>query len=255
MASLFPPTQNPTLDARLREEVTFFMKWGYLVIEEAITVPQLESLRGAMDAALERKESEAAAAAAATGKAEGKVPNTAGGAPDLSNRLFGELLEEDERFEFLLDNEPVIRRMKAVLGNAVQLHSATARCTRTGAVDQDWHRDVPWAMDPDGTPYGAGPGQINCGYFLDTITMENGPIALVSDAAPRLKHCESLAPASPCAAVRRRPRLSASSASSLGPSPPRPLGPSAKKSALSPPSATPATAAAAVGLPRGITLP
>ena len=26
---------------------------------------------------------------------------------------------------------------------------------------------------------GAGPGQINCGYFLDELTMENGPIGLV----------------------------------------------------------------------------
>ena len=40
-------------------------------------------------------------------------------------------------------------------------------------------QDVPWAIDPEGTPSGAGPGQINCGYFLDEITMENGPIVVV----------------------------------------------------------------------------
>ena len=109
--SLFPPTQNPQLDAQLRDEVAFFMKWGYLIVEDALTPPQLERLRGAMDDSLQRKEREAAAEAAATGRAEGEVPNTAGEAPDLSNRLFGDLLEEDERFEFLLDNEPVLRRM------------------------------------------------------------------------------------------------------------------------------------------------
>ena len=30
-----------------------------------------------------------------------------------------------------------------------------------------------------GTPYGSLPAQINCGYFLDEFTMENGPIAIV----------------------------------------------------------------------------
>lgn len=66
-----------------------------------------------------------------------------------------------------------MRRMKAILGNCVQLHSATARVTQP---DQNWHRDGP---DPDNTPYGSTPGQINCGYFLDELTMEKGPIVIV----------------------------------------------------------------------------
>ena len=42
---------------------------------------------------------------------------------------FGQLLEEDDRFGFLIDNPPVLSRMKALLGNCIQLHSATARVT------------------------------------------------------------------------------------------------------------------------------
>ena len=73
----------------------------------------------------------------------------------------------------------VLTRMKAILGNCVQLHSATARVTQPGEPDQNWHRDGPWPMDPGNTPYGSIPGQINCGYFLDELTIENGPIAIV----------------------------------------------------------------------------
>ncbi|MEM7539881.1 MAG: phytanoyl-CoA dioxygenase family protein, partial [Chloroflexota bacterium] len=79
----------------------------------------------------------------------------------------------------LLDHPPVLTRMKALLGNCIQLHSATARVTTGGAPDQDWHRDGHWPVDPEGTPYGSIPGQINCGYYLDELTMDNGPIAIV----------------------------------------------------------------------------
>ena len=51
--------------------------------------------------------------------------------------------------------------------------------TKPGENDQNWHRDGPWPVDPNGTPYGSLPGQINCGYFLDELTMENGPIVIV----------------------------------------------------------------------------
>ena len=90
-----------------------------------------------------------------------------------------ELLEEDRRFEFLLDHPPVLARMKAILGNCIQLHSATARVTEGRVKDQLWHRDGPWPVDPAGTPYGSKPAQINCGYYLDELTEENGAIALV----------------------------------------------------------------------------
>jgi len=142
---------NPDLTPDLEREVAFFLKWGYLVVENALTPAQLEDLCNALDETFDRL----------------KTPFT------------GELLEQDERFGFLIDNPPVLTRIKAILGNCVQLHSATSRVTQPDEPDQNWHRDGPWPMDPNGTPYGSLPGQINCGYYLDEITMENGPIVIV----------------------------------------------------------------------------
>ena len=59
--------RNPDLSPELEREVAFFLKWGYLIVEDAIS---------------------------------------------------------------LLDNPPVMDRMKAILGNCVQLHNATARVIR-----------------------------------------------------------------------------------------------------------------------------
>src|SRR5262245_23825451 len=134
------PTQlNMELTPEQEREVRFFLQWGYLVVEEALTAEQVEILRAALDETVERKKIDA----------------------------FGQLLEEDDRFGFLIDNPPVLSRMKALLGNCVQLHSATARTTRPGQPDQNWHRDGPWPVAPGGTPYGSLPAQINCGYYLD----------------------------------------------------------------------------------------
>ena len=149
--SIVPPVLNPDLTPALEREMAFFKKWGYLVVEDALDAAQVEDLRRALDGSFERR----------------------------NEQFIGELLEEDEGFGFLLDHAPVLTRMKAILGNCIQLHSATARVSLPGEKDQRWHRDGPWPVDPDGTPYGSLPGQINCGYFLDELTMENGPIVIV----------------------------------------------------------------------------
>jgi ectoine hydroxylase-related dioxygenase (phytanoyl-CoA dioxygenase family) len=148
----FPPHLNPELSVELQRDVAFFEKWGYLIVEEAITSEQVESLRAGLDRARQHHE---------------------------GRQIIPQLLEKDEAFTFLLDNPPVFKRMQAILGTCVQLHSATARVTESGAENQAWHRDVPWPVDPDGTPYGALPGQINCGYYLDELTLENGPVVVV----------------------------------------------------------------------------
>ena len=149
--SVVPTRLNPDVSAELRVEVDFFLKWGYLVIENALTQAQVETLRNALDETFE----------------------------PLGTEFTHQLLEQDDRFAFLIDHAPVLMRLKAILGNCVQLHSATARVTQPDQPDQNWHRDGPWPMDPDSTPYGSVPGQINCGYFLDELTMENGPIVIV----------------------------------------------------------------------------
>ena len=127
-AEIVGPRMNPDLTPEREREAAFFRKWGYLVVESALTADQIEQLRDALGATFARR----------------------------GESFTHQLLEEDDRFAFLLDNPPVLDRMKAILGNCVQLHSATARVTKPGE-----------------------PGQINCGYYLDQLTMENGPIVIV----------------------------------------------------------------------------
>ncbi len=153
---IVPQRLNPELTPELERNVRFFQKWGYLVVDDAITPEQVETLREALDEACAR--------------------STSQGPHDWFK---GELLEEDDRFAFLLDNPPVLTRMKAILGNAVQLHSATGRVTKPGTPDQNWHRDSPWPFDPDGTPFGSISGHLNCGYYLDALTMDNGAVVVV----------------------------------------------------------------------------
>lgn len=146
-------------DPRLERDVAFFLRWGYVIVDDALSMEQVESLRAALDESYLRQKSQ----------------------------FIGELLEEDDRFSFLLDNPPVFDRIRALLGSCVQLHSATGRVTESGTPDQNWHRDNPWPMEPSRTPSGSlPPGHINCGYYLDEITMDNGPIVVVpgSSRAP-----------------------------------------------------------------------
>ncbi len=148
---IIPHRLNPDLTPELEQEVRFFQKWGYLIVDDALTDDQVEALRTALNDTFVR----------------------------TGTMFTHQLLEQDDRFAFLLDNPPVLRRMKAILGNALQLHSATGRVTEPGSPDQDWHRDSPWPFDPDSTPFGSIAGQINCGYYLDQLTRDNGPIVIV----------------------------------------------------------------------------
>ena len=100
-----PSTLNVELDHQLQQEVNFFLNWGYLIVDDAATPEQIESLRAALDESYDRRD---------------------------KSQFIGELLEEDDRFAFLLDNPPVLKRMEAILGTCVQLHSATARITEPG---------------------------------------------------------------------------------------------------------------------------
>ena len=47
--SIVPERLNPDLTPELEQEVRFFQKWGYLVVDDAITPEQVEILREAME--------------------------------------------------------------------------------------------------------------------------------------------------------------------------------------------------------------
>jgi len=150
-AGIVPRRLVDEIPPSLQEEVNFFLKWGYLIVDGALTQEQLNDVTSAFEECFGNQERE----------------------------FTHQLLEEDERFDCLLENPPIIRLMKAILGNCLQLHSATARVTRPGAPDQSWHRDGCWPVSPEGTPYGSLPGQINCAYYLDELTSENGPLVIL----------------------------------------------------------------------------
>ena len=42
---IIPDTLNPELDKELENEVNFFLKWGYLIIDKALTDNQILLLR------------------------------------------------------------------------------------------------------------------------------------------------------------------------------------------------------------------
>ena len=107
--SIIPATMNPVVDPDLQREVDFFLKWGYLVVEDAISMATVDTLR----------------------KALGDSIGHWHGADQFTHQL----LEEADAFAVLLDNPPVMKLMTAILVNCIQLHSATARITQKGAPD------------------------------------------------------------------------------------------------------------------------
>ena len=102
----YPSHLNAACSPQLREEVAFFQQWGYLVVDDALTSEQVDALRTALDATFAQSD----------------------------EQFIHQLLECDEAFAFLLDNSPVFSRMKAILGECVQLHYAGTR--HAGRKDQ-----------------------------------------------------------------------------------------------------------------------
>ena len=100
---IIPKHLNPILTQELKDEVNFFLKWGYLIVNNALNEKEVSTIRAAFDDTLNDK--------------------------NKLNHIEVGLLEYDERFVFLLDNNPVIKRIEAILGHCIQLHSATARVT------------------------------------------------------------------------------------------------------------------------------
>jgi len=166
--SAVPSVMNPELDPALAREVAFFRKWGYLVVDDGLTPEQVSMLRDLIDVVYDRPHKSNVSAG-------GKTLNRV----NVNDVMIYSLFEEDERFHFLLDHPPAMRRVQALLGNCIQLHSAQGRLTQPGEPEQRWHRDTPFPQDPDGTPIGAGFGQLACVYYLDELTNENGPLCIL----------------------------------------------------------------------------
>jgi hypothetical protein len=133
---IIPNQLNPVISQELQNEVNFFLKWGYLIVNNALNDKEVATIRAAFDDTLNDK--------------------------NKLNHIEVGLLEYDERFVFLLNNNPVIKRIEAILGHCIQLHSATARVTKPNTPNQNWNRDGPWPVDPEGTPFGSIPGQDAC---------------------------------------------------------------------------------------------
>ena len=178
-----PQHGMPLVDEAMRQEVEFFRQWGFLVVDDALTPAQLAQLSRALDDAYDRTKGD---------------KRTGGGAPDpnAKDHFIHNVLEEDPAFAFLLDNPPVVTRMRAILGSAIQLHSATARYVSPGMPDQQWHRDGGFPVQsPGASDYRFG--QINCGYFLEELTPELGPTmgalasAIATTTPPALRPCRS----------------------------------------------------------------
>ena len=103
---IIPKKLNPDLDKKLEKEVNFFLKWGYLIIDKALKDNQIILLRKTFNKTFK--------------KLKGK------------HHIDYNLFEYDKNFLFLLDNKPVIKRISAILGNCIQLHSASARLSSPG---------------------------------------------------------------------------------------------------------------------------
>ena len=161
---IIPDTLNPELDKELENEVNFFLKWGYLIIDKALTDNQILLLKKTFNKTFKKLK-------------DSVILNDDGSL--LKDHIHYNLFEYDKNFLFLLDNKPIIKRISAILGNCIQLHSAAARLTKPDTKNQTWHRDGQWPVDPNGTPIGSIPSQINCAYYLNSLTKKNGLIAVV----------------------------------------------------------------------------
>ena len=158
--NIIPKSMNPHISEDIKNELIFFLKNGYLVIDQALDKDEVNVIREAFNDTFKKF--------------------------DNVKHIEVGLLEYDARFLKLLDNKPVIKRIKAILGNCIQLHSATARLSKPGEPNQIWHRDGPWPVDPKGTPFGSIPGQVNCGYYLDETNSENGGLGIVPGSHKKL---------------------------------------------------------------------
>lgn len=157
------PVRNVEVQAS-RQEIEHLVNQGYLVRESLLSPDMLERLRTAVD---EVAASERSADSDFTS-------NTS-----FSGQFLRHLFDKHEAFWELLNFAPTVSVARAVLGPAIQSR-LSARITFPGVANQQtvWHfheRTVPKPLPP----LFVFPHSLDVLVYLDDLTDESGPVALV----------------------------------------------------------------------------
>ncbi len=135
----------------LEQQVKFFMKNGYCVLKGALEMELVSQLRQAVNEISEGFEVR-------------EVPD---------------IIDRHEIFRLLLEHPPVISLFKKLMGPKIQMESVNASRVRPGKGQPvGWHMDNHYYPDPL-PPLWYFPNSVNCAYYLDDITPEKGPLAVV----------------------------------------------------------------------------
>ena len=140
----------------LSDVLELMQRDGYVLMHDALTPSQVADLRCAYDEQL-------ALHPPAPGALRVEVPR---------------ILERDARFEMLMDNAPVFRVARAILGYDIELASGGEldhKLAHTPAYI-GWHNDFQWMTS---VPYPHQNFWIRCTYFVGDVTPDGGPFTLL----------------------------------------------------------------------------
>ena len=160
-------TQTPVREVQVHatpEEIGQLVHEGYLVRENLLSPDQIERLRDAVDEVAARER---------TAESEFAKSRQFGG------QFLRHLFDKHETFWELLNFPPTVSVARAVLGPAVQSR-LSARITFPNVPGQQtqWHfheRTIPQPLPP----FFVFPHSIDVLIYLDDLTDESGPVALV----------------------------------------------------------------------------
>ncbi|GAB4455386.1 MAG: hypothetical protein OHK0029_11430 [Armatimonadaceae bacterium] len=152
------PEREVTVHAT-REEIADFVRDGYLVRRQGLTLEHVQKLRDAVDtvAAQERT-----------------LPSSWG-------TFLRQLLDKHPAFLDLLTFAPTLSIARALLGPQVQLRNITARIadpTAPTPQETTWHFHQRLIPDPL-PPFFSRPHTIDCLVYLDPANEANGPLCVV----------------------------------------------------------------------------
>jgi ectoine hydroxylase-related dioxygenase (phytanoyl-CoA dioxygenase family) len=160
--------QNPVREIDVwasPEEIRSLIERGYLVRPALIQGEQLQRLRDALD--------EVAARELAEQRARFSDSRAFGG-------LFLRFLEDKHPAFFeLIKFAPTLSVARAVLGPLVQIRGLGCRIVAPGEPNSEteWHQHHQYATDPP-APWFVRPHGLDCLFYLDEISEDNGPICV-----------------------------------------------------------------------------